>query len=128
MARIRSEDTMPELAVRKLLHRAGYRFRLHRNDLPGKPDIVLPRYRIAIFVHGCFWHGHEGCREGRKPKSNLAYWNRKLERNKERDRRNIQQLETQGWHPVVVWECELQHGDALVRRLGAEIKASDGNG
>jgi len=119
---------MPELAVRKLLHRAGYRFRLHRNDLPGKPDIVLPRYRIAIFVHGCFWHGHEGCREGRKPKSNLAYWNRKLERNKERDRRNIQQLETQGWHPVVVWECELQHGDALVRRLGAEIKASDGNG
>lgn len=125
MARIRSEDTVPEMLVRKMLHAAGFRFRLHRGDLPGKPDIVLPRYKVAIFVHGCFWHGHESCRDGRRPKSNLDYWNRKLDRNRERDRRSQAKLEAIGWRPLVVWECELEDPDQLLLRLTAEIGTTD---
>lgn len=105
MSRIRSVDTVPELTVRRLLHRMGYRFKLHDASLPGKPDIVMPKYRTVFLVHGCFWHGHR-CKDGRRPKSNTDYWNTKLDRNKDRDRRNRRLLRKQGWHPVIIWECQ----------------------
>lgn len=108
MSRIRSRDTGPELAVRSFLHRQGFRFRLHRKDLPGKPDIVLPKYRAVIFVHGCFWHQHPGCREGRIPGSRRSYWAPKLRRNVERDREARAALARDGWRVCVVWECELE--------------------
>ena len=92
MARIRSGDTTPEILVRRMLHRAGFRFRLHRRDLPGKPDLVLPRHRVAIFVNGCFWHCHPGCPEGRRPKSNREYWDAKLDGNLGRDEANEERL------------------------------------
>lgn len=112
MARIHSTDTTPEMAVRRLLHRMGYRFRLHVRDLPGCPDVVLPKYRTAVLVHGCFWHGHR-CKDGRRPKSNMDYWNKKLDRNKRRDRINRQRLRRAGWKPVVVWACQCTDEDRL---------------
>jgi DNA mismatch endonuclease (patch repair protein) len=116
MGRVRATNTRPELAVRRLLHRMGYRFRLHRADLPGKPDIVLPRYRIAIFVHGCFWHGHR-CRRGRRPTSNTAFWSRKLDANMRRDLAVRRALRRLGWRPIAIWECSIRsHG--LEKRLG----------
>lgn len=116
MQAVKSENTKPELVVRKLLHRMGYRYRLHRKDLPGRPDIVLISRRKAIFVHGCFWHGHE-CRKGRLPKSRPDYWKPKLERNKERDREKSKMLELQGWAVLVIWQCETLDLDALEARL-----------
>ena len=124
MRRIKSTDTMAELAVRRMLHRSGYRFRLYRDDLPGKPDLVLPRYRTALFVHGCFWHGHAGCIDGHSPKSNTAYWTPKLERNRRRDAEALQQLTARGWRVVVIWECETRHVDRLCERLAAIPQAS----
>lgn len=106
MARFRSKDTKPELIVRRALHAAGRRFRLHRKDLPGKPDIVIPKDRTALFVHGCFWHGHEGCSIARVPKTQSAFWREKFVRNRERDERVRQALEEQGWRVLVIWECE----------------------
>lgn len=105
MSRIGPRDTAPELAIRKALHRAGYRFRLHRKDLPGRPDLTLPKHRAVIFVHGCFWHGHEGCRDFRIPKTNSAFWREKIERNIERDRGAILKLSSLGWRVFIVWEC-----------------------
>lgn len=116
MQAVKSKDTGPELAVRRLLHGMGYRFRLHRRDLPGTPDIVLPKYREAIFVHGCFWHSH-GCSKGQPPKSRHDYWLPKLEQNVERDRRKIEQLEREGWKVLVVWQCETKDKEALAARL-----------
>jgi len=113
MRRIRSKDTNPELALRSLIHRLGYRFRLHRKDLPGKPDMVFPSRRKVIFVHGCFWHQHPGCREGRVPGSRLEYWGPKLRRNQERDRASQAALTGQGWHCLTVWECELKDAAAV---------------
>ncbi|MBI2817668.1 MAG: DNA mismatch endonuclease Vsr [Acidobacteria bacterium] len=121
MSLIRSADTMPELTVRSLLHRAGFRFRLHDGRLPGKPDIVLARYNAAIYVHGCFWHNHKRCREGRRPKSNTDYWNRKLDRNLARDAANAKLLRRLGWKRIVVWECQLNDTEALVQRLVWEL-------
>ncbi len=117
MRRICSTDTRAELTVRSMLHGAGFRFRLHSKDLPGKPDIVLPRYRIVVLVNGCLWHGHHNCRRGRRPKSNTDYWNRKIERNRERDRANARLLRERGWKRIVVWECELKDPGALRHRL-----------
>lgn len=108
MSRIRSTNTKPEVALRKALHRLGFRFRLHGRRLPGKPDILLPRYRTAIFVHGCFWHRHEGCKIATTPKSNTEFWVDKFDRNTERDSTNQAQLKTDGWKVIVVWECELK--------------------
>ena len=105
MAQIKGFDTRPEVLVRRVLHRLGYRFRLHARSLPGKPDIVLPRHKTVVLVHGCFWHGHR-CADGHKPKSNTAYWDRKLEGNKKRDSRNKALLRRAGWRPVVVWSCQ----------------------
>lgn len=105
MAAIRSKGTKVELQVRRQLHAAGFRFRLHRKDLPGKPDIVLPKYRTVIFVNGCFWHGHT-CADGHLPKTNTAYWGPKIAGNLERDRRNNEALREMGWRVEVVYECE----------------------
>ena len=105
MGRITSKNTSPELRDRSVLHRMGYRFRLHRKDLPGKPDIVLPKWELVVFVHGCFWHGHDCC-EGHIPKSNSAYWGPKLERNRERDIENAEKLAQLGWKRLVIWECQ----------------------
>lgn len=116
MQSVGTKDTTPELIVRRLLHRMGYRFRLHRKDLPGKPDIVLPSRKKIIFVHGCFWHYH-GCRYGRLPKSRLEYWASKLERNKQRDIQVIQSLERLGWSTLTIWQCEIKNPDLLVLNL-----------
>jgi DNA mismatch endonuclease (patch repair protein) len=117
MRQIRSKDTVPELALRRLIHRLGYRFRLHCKDLPGKPDLVFPSRRKVIFVHGCFWHQHPACREGRVPQSRPEYWKPKLQRNKNRDAASQASLEEQGWQVLVVWECELKDTTAALRRV-----------
>lgn len=117
MSRIKSRDTKPEKVVRSLLHRLGYRFRLHRKDLPGNPDIVLPRHRVALFVHGCFWHGHPECRRATLPQSNAEFWASKISRNAERDAAAHQSLRALGWLPVVVWQCELRDLESLTVRL-----------
>lgn len=108
MSRIRGKNTKPEVKLRSLLHRAGFRFRIHDNKLPGKPDIVLPRYRSVIFVHGCFWHRHEGCRYCTTPVTRKDFWDKKFSDTKQRDRKNQQQLAEAGWNVIVVWECELK--------------------
>ncbi|HEX9734628.1 MAG TPA: very short patch repair endonuclease [Thermoanaerobaculia bacterium] len=109
MSRVPSRDTGPEVVVRRALHRSGYRFRLHRADLPGSPDIVLPRFRTAVFVHGCFWHGHH-CKRGTLPRSNASYWESKIRRNQERDRTAQQALREQGWRTRVIWTCAIDSG------------------
>lgn len=117
MRRIRKRDTKPELVVRRLAHALGLRFRLHRRDLPGTPDLVFPRHRKAIWVHGCFWHQHEGCRLARQPKSRLEYWLPKLARNVNRDRVSRQRIEDSGWQALVIWECETEDSDLVMSRL-----------
>lgn len=117
MAGIKSGNTSPELAVRKTLHAAGFRFRLHKRDLPGRPDIVLPKYKTAIFVHGCFWHGHENCRLFRLPKSRTEFWETKITGNRARDARDIQALQHLGWKSVVVWECAVKGKGRLSDQL-----------
>jgi DNA mismatch endonuclease (patch repair protein) len=107
MSRIRGRDTAPELALRRALHRRGLRYRLHDAKLPGRPDIVFPSRRAVVFVHGCFWHRHDGCRIATTPKSNTAFWQAKFDRNVERDLRNCERLGELGWTVIVVWECEL---------------------
>lgn len=121
MSRIRGRDTGPERAVRSLLHGLGYRFRLHRTDLPGKPDIVLPRFGTAILVHGCFWHRHTGCRFAYTPKSRVEFWLRKFASNVARDRDVKKALAKQGWRAVIVWECELRSPERLSNRLNAAL-------
>lgn len=117
MSAVRSVDSAPEVAVRRTLHRLGYRFRLHRKDLPGRPDITLPMHRAVIFVHGCFWHQHSGCPRARRPTSRRDYWEGKLDGNIERDRAVQADLERAGWRVVVIWECETRDREALARRL-----------
>ena len=119
MAAVKGSDTTPELIVRRLLHAAGYRFRLHRKDLPGKPDIVLPKHRAVVFVHGCFWHQHPNCKHAARPTSRRSYWDPKLDRNVARDTRNLAALEEAGWRTLVIWECEMGDKEALARRLAA---------
>lgn len=117
MARVGSGDTAPEIFVRSLLHRLGYRFRLHRRDLPGTPDIVMPGRHTVIFVHGCFWHQHTNCSAAARPTSNRDYWNAKLDGNIARDKRCQKLLRSLGWKVVVVWECETQNLLRLEKRL-----------
>jgi DNA mismatch endonuclease (patch repair protein) len=113
MSRIRSSGTKPEIAVRRALHARGFRFRLHRRDLPGKPDIVLPKYRLAIFVHGCFWHQHSGCRLASRPKTRGDYWGPKLAANVARDERHAAELKALGWRIETVWECDTRDAKRL---------------
>lgn len=114
MSRILSKDTKPEKKVRSMLHSMGYRFRIHVKSLPGKPDIVLRKYNTIIFVHGCFWHLHRGCREGRIPNTRTEYWSDKLIGNKKRDEKNIRKLRRFGWKVMVVWECQIEKKPELV--------------
>ena len=113
MAKIRGRDTKPELRVRRVAHALGLRFRLQRRDLPGTPDLVFPGRRIALFVHGCFWHRHPGCRFAYTPKSRIAFWQAKFDGNVARDRRKEDDLRAAGWTPVVIWECETRDRDQL---------------
>jgi DNA mismatch endonuclease (patch repair protein) len=123
MSRIRGKDTGPERLLRSVLHRMGFRFRLHRRDLPGRPDVVLAKYRTAIFVHGCFWHRHTGCRLCYTPKSRVSFWKRKFEENVLRDRRVRRQLKKQGWKVLVIWECELQDVERVSMRIRSALGA-----
>ena len=122
MRRIRKTDTKPELAVRGVAHRLGYRFRLHRRDLPGTPDLVFPRLRKIILVHGCFWHQHQGCRLARAPKSRLDYWLPKLERNQRRDAAAEQALARLGWNVLVVWECQTAKGNEAAKAIARFLR------
>jgi len=117
MAQVKGRDTGPEKVVRSLLHSMGYRFRLQRKDLPGKPDIVLPKYRTAVFVHGCYWHRHPGCKRATTPTSNTGYWDAKFSRTVARDARNQKELANLGWTVLIVWECELRNPDTLRDKL-----------
>lgn len=123
MSRIRGINTKPELAVRSMLHRMGYRFRIANKTLPGRPDIVLPKYRAVIFVHGCFWHRHPGCKYAYMPKSRLDFWGPKFEGNVMRDKNNLSLLRKAGWLPIVVWECEVKyHADAVLRKVSGILQ------
>lgn len=126
MSRVRGRDTQPELLVRKALHARGYRYRLYDKRLPGTPDLVFPRWRKVLFVHGCFWHAHENCALARMPKSRLEFWRPKLEGNRARDDRKLAELRALGWDAMVVWECELRDLDGLVARVEAFLNHSEG--
>lgn len=124
MSRIRSKNTKPEVFVRKLLFDRGFRFRIHKTDLPGRPDVVLPKWRTVVFVHGCFWHAHEGCRRAAKPASHADFWAEKLAKNKARDREVAAQLAAAGWRVLVVWECacRAKYAGALSDRMEVFIR------
>jgi DNA mismatch endonuclease (patch repair protein) len=117
MSSVRQWDTSAERLVRSFLHAQGFRFRLHRRDLPGSPDIVLPRYRTVIFVHGCFWHQHRSCQKARRPSSNKDYWDRKLDENVQRDKKKANELRKLGWKVITIWQCETRSPDLMIKKL-----------
>ena len=117
MSGVRTKHTGPELKVRSVAHRAGYRFSLHRKDLPGKPDIVFPRFKSVVFVHGCFWHQHKGCSKSTSPATRKEFWTAKLSRNVSRDAENREKLRRAGWRVLVIWECEIRDRDVLAEKL-----------
>jgi DNA mismatch endonuclease (patch repair protein) len=121
MAAVRSRDTAPEIMVRRAAHRLGYRFRLHRKDMPGSPDIVLPKYRTVIFVHGCFWHGH-GCSRSKLPQSNVAFWEDKIRKNRLRDGRVVAALRKSGWKTVTLWQCDIRNFDTALAVISDEMR------
>lgn len=123
MSHVRNRDTRPEKIIRSILHKSGFRFRIQRKDLPGKPDIVLPKYKTIIFVHGCFWHQHEWCKKALPPKSNVSFWLEKFRKNKERDRKVIRTLQESGWKVIVVWQCEIpkiKNNPEIIKKLISE--------
>lgn len=124
MRAIKSKDTKPEMVVRSLVHRLGYRFRLHRRALPGCPDLVFVRQHKVIFVHGCFWHGHAACKGGHLPKSNGAYWSTKIEKNRARDKRAARKLRADGWGVMTIWECQTIRSESLVERISRYLDAA----
>ena len=117
MSAIKSKNTKPEIAVRKLLHSMGYRFRLHRKDLPGSPDIVLPKYKKAIFVHGCFWHRHENCKYASTPNTRKEFWEKKFQANVKRDLEIQEKIKNLGWQSVIIWECETKNMEILREKI-----------
>ena len=127
MSRIRARDTKPELIVRRIAHRLGFRFRLHRGDLPGCPDIVFPRYRAVILVHGCFWHRHPGCKYASSPRTRVEYWQAKFKDNVVRDRDNETALRALGWRVLVIWECETKDGRALAAHIASYLRQGEGD-
>ena len=128
MSRVSSKDTKPEKIVRSFLHRSGFRFRLHMVNLPGKPDLVLAKYKTVIFVHGCFWHRHKDCRKATTPQSRKEFWEDKFKRNVIRDKANCKVLRSDGWKILVVWECELTNAQKRSKRLANLVTALDHSG
>ncbi len=126
MQRVRSKDTLPEKTVRSFLHRQGFRFRLHDRHLPGKPDIVLPKYKAMIFVHGCFWHRHAGCPRATTPASRQEYWIPKFQRTIQRDKQNRRKASLLGWRVITVWECELKEPDVVAAKLANVLRHYSG--
>lgn len=122
MSAIRGKDTGPEMVVRRFLHRQGYRYRIHRKDLPGKPDIVIPRLKVCIFVHGCFWHRHPGCPFATTPKTRPEFWSEKFQKNVTRDLANINALEAAGWSVLIIWECQLRKEPETLSRLEQKLR------
>jgi DNA mismatch endonuclease Vsr len=122
MSAIRGKDTGPEMVVRRFLHGQGYRYRIHRKDLPGKPDIVIPRLKVCIFVHGCFWHRHPGCPFATTPKTRSEFWNEKFQKNVARDLAHIDALEAAGWNVLIVWECQLKKEPETLNRLEQKLR------
>ena len=125
MSRIRGRDTKPELIVRRIAHRLGYRFRLYQKDLPGSPDLVFPRHRSVIMVHGCFWHRHPGCKHAASPKTRVQFWKTKFEKNVVRDRRIASALWDLGWRMLVIWECETKDHEAVAARIASYLGRAD---
>jgi DNA mismatch endonuclease (patch repair protein) len=123
MARVRNKDTAPELIVRRAIRALGFRYRLHRKELPGSPDIVILKHKVAVFVHGCFWHGHARCKRGKRPTSNLAFWNKKLDANLMRDRLARKELRKMHWRVMIIWECHT-HDGGLQHRLASVLGRS----
>jgi len=117
MSRIKGKNTKPELIVRSQLHKMGFRFRLHRKDLPGKPDIVLPKHKTIVFVHGCFWHRHRNCKYAHDPKSKQGFWQKKFKENVERDKQNRKKLSSLGWRTAIIWECQATHSSKLQKLI-----------
>lgn len=128
MSRIKDRDTKPEIRVRKVLHQMGYRFRLHRKDLPGRPDIVMPRFKTVIFVHGCYWHRHPDCRFAYHPKSRVTFWEKKFNNNVARDRSHLAELMKLSWKAAVIWECETQNRTTLINRIREILMVIPGAG
>jgi DNA mismatch endonuclease (patch repair protein) len=128
MSQVKSKDTKPEIRVRSMLHAMGFRFRLQRKDLPGRPDITLPKYKTVVFVHGCFWHRHLGCKKTTTPATRVQFWQEKFRKNVERDERSQRELAQLGWTVIVVWECELRDEESLTCRLEKEIRRSGETG
>jgi DNA mismatch endonuclease (patch repair protein) len=126
MSRIKGKDTKPELVVRSILHKMGYRFRLHRKDLPGTPDIVLPKYKTVIFLHGCFWHRHKGCKYAYTPKSRVKFWKDKFAETVKRDKQHLKQLKENGWEVFIVWECETKDMDKLKKIINKITQGING--
>jgi DNA mismatch endonuclease (patch repair protein) len=127
MAKVHSHDTSPEIIVRSTLHRLGYRFRLYSDKLPGKPDIILPRFHKLIFVHGCFWHQHKGCKASARPSSHSEYWNKKLDKNVLRDKRNLAALKNAGWDILIIWECQILKKISIVNKIKKFMKTANKN-
>ena len=123
MQRVRSKDTSPEMRVRRMVHRLGFRCRLHKKDLPGKPDLVFSRVKKVIFVNGCFWHSHPGCKAAKTPKSNSDYWKPKLARNKKRDQDNYQKLRDAGWSVLVIWECQTKDEQGMRKIITTYLRS-----
>ena len=125
MSRISGSNTKPEIIVRKIIHAMGFRYRLHVRNLPGTPDIVLPRHKKVVFVHGCFWHGHKGCKRSQRPSANSEFWNRKIEQNMARDKKVIKGLQKLGWRPLIIWECKTRNPLSL-RKILAKFLHREG--
>ena len=126
MSRIRGRDTQPEMIVRRIAHGLGFRFRLHRRDLPGSPDLVFPGQKAVIMVHGCFWHRHPGCKRASRPKTRVRFWEEKFEGNVARDRRNAEALHELGWRVMVIWECETRDREAVAERIVGFLRGAGG--
>ena len=122
MARVRSKNTSPEMAVRRIAHALGYRYRVHRRDLPGCPDLVFSSRKAVVFVHGCFWHRHPGCSKASMPKSRVSFWTEKFQRNVVRDQENLTALENAGWRVLIIWECQTRDSEAIGKRLVAFLE------